>query len=244
MNQRSGASVFFADLHHPGGRDEQIEELFSQIPTNTEKIFLLGDIFHYWLNDPVFIQDLYAPFLRRLERWADEGILLFFLEGNRDFLASHYLDTLPWIDVLINPSIIDVVGRTVYIGHGDELCWNDWPYQMYKTFIRSAWMRFAADHVSGPVRKRVVQAMAKASSRIVAGKKPAMLAVPDKAYQQVIESGVQAIIHGHLHQTYRSTITTSTGVGEIYAFGWQDNQRNLIYFNHESPRISPAKASC
>ncbi|MGC9329369.1 MAG: UDP-2,3-diacylglucosamine diphosphatase, partial [Candidatus Hinthialibacter sp.] len=92
-----------------------------------------------------------------------DGVSIFFLEGNRDFLASHYFDRQPWIDVLPNPSVIDIGGRAVYIGHGDELCWNDWAYQIYKTLIRSRLMRFAADSAPSALRKRIAQSMSNAS---------------------------------------------------------------------------------
>ena len=229
MNPTNGQNLFFADLHHPGGCAEDIEELFLQIPSDTTRIFLLGDTFHYWINEFSFIHEIYAPFLARLKKWADEGIQLFFIEGNRDFLASHYLEEQPWIDVLPNPALIDIAGRMVYVGHGDELCWNDWPYQMYKSFIRSGMLRLLADHLPSEFRKLMVKKMAAASVKIVAGKNASLLKIPDKAYRHVIDSGVQMIIHGHLHETYQKEIETSHGNGTVLCFGWKDQKRNFIH---------------
>ena len=128
----SEQTVFIADLHHKGGREEEIDRLLNEIPSNTRRIFFLGDTFHYWVNESSFIQEKYASFLELLQKWSRDGIHLFFLEGNRDFLAARFFDEQPWIDVLPNPSLIEMGGRIVYIGHGDELCWNDWAYQFYK----------------------------------------------------------------------------------------------------------------
>lgn len=230
MNKPSTQNLFFADLHHPGGTDAEIEELFEQIPANTRRVFFLGDTFHYWINEESFIEEAYAPFLHQLRKWAADGIQLFFLEGNRDFLASHYLDDKPWIDVLTNPSIIDLAGRAVYIGHGDELAWNDWSYQMYKSVIRSRPLRFLADALPGSMRKKIANRMSRASRSIVASKDRSMLAIPEKAYRQVIDSGVDMIIHGHLHASYQQEIHGAKHAGTVICFGWKDGKRNLIHF--------------
>jgi len=121
MNLPQGQNVFFADLHHPGGEHEEINRLLNEIPSETIRIFLMGDTFHYWVNEPQFIRDYYSKFLSKLRKIASEGVEFYFLEGNRDFLASHYFMEQPWIDVLSNPTITELGGRAVYIGHGDEL---------------------------------------------------------------------------------------------------------------------------
>ncbi len=230
MNCISGENVFFSDLHHPGGEVEEIERLLNEIPAGTRRVFLIGDIFHFWVNDPDFLKTHYAPFLDRLRRWAGEGIQLFFIEGNRDFLASHYFEEQPWIDVLANPTVTELGGRAVYIGHGDELCWNDWAYQVYKSVIRSRPLRFLADHLPAPLRHRTARRLSQASAVMVAGKAPAALEIPRHAYESIIASGIDVIVHGHLHQTYQREYTVGGKTGRVLSFGWKDGKRNFIHF--------------
>ncbi|MEW6235931.1 MAG: UDP-2,3-diacylglucosamine diphosphatase [Candidatus Omnitrophota bacterium] len=225
-----GRSVFFADLHHPGGQCEEIDALFGEIPDDAKRIFLLGDIFHYWINDKEFIEERYRAFLSRLKRWADQGIELFFLEGNRDFLASHYFDEQSWIEVLSNPAVIDIGGRSVYIGHGDELCWNDWAYQFYKSLIRSSWMRLAADRLPASLRRSLARKMSQTSAAIVAGKSQETLRIPHRAYEQIVATGIDLIIHGHLHESYQRECRARGMQGTIVSFGWKDGKRNFIHF--------------
>ena len=223
-------NVFLADLHYSGGEDESINQLLTDLPTDTRRIFLLGDIFDYWVNDPPFIEQTYAPLLARFQRWADAGVQLFFIEGNRDFLASHFLDKQPWIDVLANPTILDLGGRMVYIGHGDELCWDDWAYQCFKCFIRSIPMRFLADRLPSFLKQMTARRMKKASETLVAAKDQMTLAVPHRAYEAVFHSGVEVIVHGHLHDTYQREYRLGDHAGQVYCFGWKDGKRNLIHF--------------
>jgi len=226
-----GRSVFFADLHHPGGHCEEIDALFEEIPNDVHRIFLLGDIFHYWINDREFIENRYRDFLSRLKRWADQGVELFFLEGNRDFLASHYFDDQPWIEVLSNPAVIDIGGRSVYIGHGDELCWNDWAYQFYKSLIRSSWMRWAADRLPASLRRGLARKMSQTSAAIVAGKSQETLRIPIRAYEEIIASGIDLIVHGHLHESYQRECRIGEARGTIVSFGWKEGKRNFIHFD-------------
>lgn len=228
--QTQGENVFLADLHHPGGDHEAIDTLLSGLPADTKRIFLLGDCFHFWVNDESFIQSQYQSFLERLRQFTREGIQLFFMEGNRDFLASHYFDEQPWIDVLPNPTVLELGGRAVYLGHGDELCWNDWAYQSYKTVIRSLPLRWAANHIPAPLRRKIANRMSEASASIVAGKTEKTLQVPEKAYRQVAQTGVDAIVHGHLHSTYQHQLTLEDRTTQIFCFGWIDGKRNFIHF--------------
>ncbi|MGC9329370.1 MAG: hypothetical protein ACP5I1_17175, partial [Candidatus Hinthialibacter sp.] len=64
MHKSTGACVFLADLHYPGGTPPEIDVLLSEIPSSMQRLFLLGDIFHFWINDRQLIENLYAPFLQ------------------------------------------------------------------------------------------------------------------------------------------------------------------------------------
>ncbi len=218
------------DLHHTGGEDEEINRLLSELPTDTKRIFLLGDIFHYWVNDEQFIHDTYAPFLRRLQALANQGLELFFLEGNRDFLAVPFLERQPWIDVILNPTLLDLHGRAVYLGHGDELCWNDWQYQLFKSMIRSKPVRFLERNLPASIKRGTVQRMEKASKSFVAGKTHKTLQVPERAYHAVINTGVDVIVHGHLHESYQRIIEHKGRMCQVICFGWKDGKRNIIHF--------------
>lgn len=225
---QNATRMFAADLHHPGGRNEEIERFFLEIPDSVQSIFLLGDIFDYWVNDPDFIEERYGAFLQLLRKMAAGGIDIFFVEGNRDFLASHYFEDEPWIHVLPNPSIIDIDGRTAYIGHGDELCWNDYMYQAYKAVIRSRIVRAIADHLPGHWKQRIAARMAEKSTQLTRKSTRSALRVPPRAYRYMIRTGMDVIIHGHLHDTYQRNIESDGRSGVVLAFGWQEGRRNLI----------------
>jgi len=230
MSDNQSQNVFFADLHHPGGEHEDINRLISEIPSSAIRLFLLGDIFHYWVNEPGFIQEYYSPFLAKLRELSRQGLELYFLEGNRDFLASHYLLEQPWIDVLPNPYVTELGGRAVYLGHGDELCWNDWAYQAYKSVIRSNIVRNMADRLPAKMQRNMVKKMSEASGQIVSGKTQKTLAVPEKAYRQVAATGIDVIVHGHIHDSYQRAVESDGHRAEIFCFGWMNGKRNFIHF--------------
>jgi len=234
---RPGKNFFVADLHYPGGAHMEIDQIFDEMPADTKQIFLLGDTFHFWINDERFIQDRYGDFLTRLEGYAARGIDIFFLEGNRDFLATAYFQNVPYVHPLPNPSLVPIGGRTVYIGHGDELCWSDWGYQIYKALIRSRLARLIADHLPRPILTWLAQKMTEASASIVASKPRRVLQVPHRAYRSIFRtrwkdgSGVDVIIHGHVHDTYQREYVVEGRKGTVYAFGWKEGKRNVIYFD-------------
>jgi len=72
--------------------------------------------------------------------------------------------------------------------------------------------------------------MSKASGKIVQGKSKSTLAVPGRAYRQVIGSGVDLIVHGHIHDSYQRRVNADGRQGEVLCFGWKEGKRNFIHF--------------
>ena len=56
--------------------------------------------------------------------------------GNRDFLIGDEFAAAAGARLLADPASVTAFGRTVLLTHGDELCVDDVPYQLFRQQVR------------------------------------------------------------------------------------------------------------
>ncbi|MEA3505879.1 MAG: UDP-2,3-diacylglucosamine diphosphatase [Elusimicrobiota bacterium] len=136
------ASVFIADLHLSltGRREDSkafgrfLEELTSQ--KEVDRLFILGDLFTYWYEHPKV--DIYGshPAFRALRNFRSRGKKVYFLRGNRDFMAGPFFKKHSKVNFIGDSYIINTPQKRIYLTHGDMLAKKDIRYRMWSAFIR------------------------------------------------------------------------------------------------------------
>src|SRR3990167_2959058 len=120
-------TVFISDLHLHPTRDDLLNKFdifvaWSQ--KNTTSIYILGDLFHAWAGD-----DCIEPWIRKIaEKFkflANYGIKLYFMPGNRDFLLGRQFAAYSSLNLLPDPTVIELGGELVLLAHGDKYCTLD-----------------------------------------------------------------------------------------------------------------------
>ena len=84
-------SLFISDLHLSEDRPQANEQFFRFLEddaTGADALYVLGDLFEYWIGD----EDLGTPFnaviAACLRRVSDAGTQVRLMHGNRDFLLG------------------------------------------------------------------------------------------------------------------------------------------------------------
>jgi UDP-2,3-diacylglucosamine hydrolase len=127
-----------------------------------------------------------------------------FMHGNRDFLVAHAFAESTGIDLIEDPTVLDLYGRGTVLLHGDTLCTGDVEYQKVRAQVRDPGWQQAV--LAKPVAERVM--MAKAMRDQSAGAKGAkemdIMDVAEDAVERAFEaSGADLMIHGHTHRPGR-----------------------------------------
>ena len=193
-------SLFISDLHLCEDRPEANERFFDFIEHDAEgaqALFILGDLFEYWIGD----EDLETPFnavvagfLRRL---AARGTRVSLMHGNRDFLLGEAFSRASGATLLPDPSVID----GTLLMHGDTLCIDDHDYQAWRRTARSSeWQR---DFLAKPLteRRATVQGLREKSKEVIQEKAAEIMDVNDTAVREALRRhGVARLVHGHTHR--------------------------------------------
>ncbi|KAF1858309.1 hypothetical protein Lal_00014811 [Lupinus albus] len=168
---------------------------------HAERLYLLGDIFEYWAGD----DDLDDPFNRTvvdaLRRVSAGGTAVYWLAGNRDFLAGAAFAQAAGLTLLPEPHVATIGGRAIILVHGDAQCTDDVKYMAFRAQVRDpAWQRqFLAMPLAQ--RKAIIAGLREGSRAAHAEKSYELMDVAPAAVAALhADHGADVIIHGHTHR--------------------------------------------
>jgi UDP-2,3-diacylglucosamine hydrolase len=132
--------IFIADAHlrHPNDDNYQLLLRFlSDIQDTTKTLFILGDLFEFWIGYEEKHFPHYRPLLERLLQLSKSGVEIVYFEGNHDFhLGKFFSDTLQ-ATIHTKPAIVPVDGKQIYICHGDQINTRDFGYRLLRFLLHN-----------------------------------------------------------------------------------------------------------
>jgi len=136
-------AIFLSDAHLRHPQDNNYQHLldFLNQQKDLDGLFLLGDIFEFWLGYKHLAFTVYIPLLETLRQLSENGTKLYFVEGNHDFnLGPYFTETLK-CSVITDQQLLDWDGQKILLSHGDLLN-PDRNYQRLRSFWRSWPIKF------------------------------------------------------------------------------------------------------
>jgi len=231
------ATLFISDLHLDETRP-QIVDLFVRFLADearkADALYILGDLFESWIGD-----DDDAPLATRiahaLRSLRDSGVPIYFMHGNRDFLLGAEYAKRAGMELLADPTIVELDGERTLLMHGDTLCTDDVEYQKFRGLVRNpAWQQqFLAKPLA---ERRAFAAQARGESRKQTAMKAAeIMDVNQCAVESVMRThGVRRLIHGHTHRPAKHRFDLDGQAAERIVLGdWYEQSSVLTW-----PRLS------
>ncbi|MBU0751247.1 MAG: UDP-2,3-diacylglucosamine diphosphatase [Gammaproteobacteria bacterium] len=225
--------LFASDLHLCPARPGTLHlfERFLEGPARqAAALYLLGDVFDYWAGD----DDLAAPFNARIcsaiEKVGAGGTAIFFLPGNRDFLAGPAFCAATGARRLADEVVVDVAGSRTLLLHGDTLCTDDADYQRFRAMVRSE--RWQRDFLALPLteRRAHIEQLRANSEREKQGKAYEIMDVAASSVTAAFRCHeVSRMIHGHTHRPARHALDIDGRPGERWVLPeWTQDQGGYL----------------
>lgn len=202
--QPQALALFIADLHLQASlprTTQAFHDFLSQQASRAGYLYLLGDIFEYWAGD----DDLDAPYHRAiidaLRRVSDGGVQIFWIAGNRDFLAGAAFAAAAGLTILNDPHVMHLAGCNITLTHGDAQCTDDTAYMAFRAQVRQpAWQQhFLAMPLTQ--RKAIIASLRQSSKEAGREKSCDIMDVNAAAIRSLYDrTGTQILIHGHTHR--------------------------------------------
>ena len=216
MEQSTAKGTYFiSDLHldesHPH-LYKLFYEFIDDIKDKAEALYILGDLFEFWIGDDVIDHPLgkqYLPTINKLKSLSDSGTKIYFIQGNRDFLIGETFMQRIGGTLLPDQKVIDLYGTPTLIMHGDTLCTDDRAYQRMRALFRLKIVQKLYLSLSPESRDKKADKIRQASKGKTQQKHQMILDVnQSEVIKQLKRGGVcseftqqpSLIIHGHTHR--------------------------------------------
>lgn len=192
---------FISDLHLDPSEPATVQAWRSYLDSSTaDAIFLLGDIFEVWVGDDALLEPLSfeAQCAATLHAQSAKRSL-FFMVGNRDFLAGDRFLQATGMTGLADPTVLVWGPRRILLSHGDALCLDDVEYQKFRALSRSsAWQQQLLSQPLSVRRAIGKSARSESEQRKQAGA-PYADADPAMTAAWMQQARADWLIHGHTH---------------------------------------------
>lgn len=235
------ATLFLSDLHLPN-QPSPLREGFLRLlqgpARDAEGVYILGDLFEYWIGDDVGLVD-YAAEIAALRALTDSGVPVFFMHGNRDFLVGQDFSHASGVQLLDDPTLVDLYGTQTLLSHGDLWCIDDRGYQRWRRFSRNRlaqWLflrlpRSRREKIAGGVRGRSHEDKRWKAEDIMDVNAGAIV----KAFDQ---SGASRLLHGHTHrpEDHQLHVADRRRVQRLVLADWRPELMEYLAVDADGPR--------
>ncbi len=205
-------TLLISDLHLAAERPHINEQFFTfvrDIAPAAQALYVLGDLFEYWIGDDDHddpLNDAVARALAALGTYGARGTRVHFMQGNRDVLIGADFVARCGAALIADPAVMDLHGTRTLLMHGDTLCTDDLEYQKFRAYAHDAenQRKFLAQPLQ--VRREQMLGMRAQSEQGKKVKSAEIMDVSPAAVEAALRAhGYPRLIHGHTHRPARHT---------------------------------------
>ena len=236
-------TYFISDLHLTGDRPDIItifRDFLHDEATQAEALYILGDLFEVWIGDDAIPVDM-QPVISDIASLTTNGVPVFVMVGNRDFLIGKEFENMSGCTLLDDPTRIDLYGTPTLLMHGDTLCTDDVDYQEFRNMVRDpVWQ---TDFLGKPVEERLAisnHARQESVERTKEKPEDIMDVNPQAVEKTFRQHEILQIIHGHTHRpAVHELIIDDKATKRIVLGDWY-NQESLLKVDADGYQLTPA----
>ncbi|MDH4055183.1 MAG: UDP-2,3-diacylglucosamine diphosphatase [Gammaproteobacteria bacterium] len=233
-------TLFISDLHLAAGHPEigaQFLDFLSGEARESESLYILGDLFDAWLgdDDP---NPYYKGMKLALRELVDSGVPVFFMHGNRDFTVGPAFAAETGVEILEDPTVVDLYGKQVVLSHGDALCTDDVHYQQIRAMTRNPdWL---AMMLAKSIEERIAFALRAREESKARGESMTdeIMDVNQDAVIAILrEHKVDTLLHGHTHRPAIHKFDLGDREATRIVLGDWYEQGSVVRWDANGPRL-------
>lgn len=169
-----------------------------------QALFLLGDVFEYWLGDDASLPR-YAEVISGLRELRESGTAVYFQLGNRDFMVGAEFADATGATLIPPEYVVTLEGTPTLLLHGDSLCTDDVEHQKFRAVVLNPETQARLRSMPIAQREQLAKMLRGNSAGNVNSYKPEQIMDVNAAAvaDALRRHGVQRMIHGHTHRPDR-----------------------------------------
>jgi UDP-2,3-diacylglucosamine hydrolase len=237
------ATLFISDLHlapdTPAANAALLGFLRHTAPS-ADALYVLGDLFEYWIGDEGLSQPFAGEIAAAFRILAGGGVPVYFMHGNRDFLVGDRFAQASGMQMLSDPTLVNLYGCPTLLMHGDTLCSDDLEYQKFRAMVRNPVWQQA--FLAKPLEERIRMAreVRGKSEQAKQDKDMAIMDVTQATVEQTLRThGYPRLIHGHTHRPARHEHRVDGRICERWVLSDWYQQGSSLACSADGCRILP-----
>ncbi len=230
-----------SDCHIFGPDDALYASLLGLIREMAERphtaLVLAGDIFDVWVGGKQVYRERYAEFLRTLFSARDQGLEIFYVQGNHDFLIDMVPGLADAITIADREVALRLGERKVFVAHGDLIDPKDYKYRALRFAFRSLATRglvrvltsAAVDRIGQKSSRYGRDAALHRRGEIPLARMKETRALFRSFAAQKIGEGFDAVVLGHCHDRDEMSFKVDERMGHYFNVGYPRVHGTYIY---------------
>jgi UDP-2,3-diacylglucosamine hydrolase len=150
-----GSKVYFISDAHLGTpnfessleRERKLVNLLNQIQSDAAAIYFLGDIFDFWYEYKHVVPRGFTRILGKISELTDQGLEIHYFTGNHDIWVFDYLEKETGVILHRNPIIVDLLGKTFFLAHGDGFDETDRKFIFLKKIFTNKFLQWSFSRI-------------------------------------------------------------------------------------------------
>ena len=191
--------------------------------------YILGDLFNFWVGTPKMQLPYQVPVIKALQTLRDNGMLVKYVEGNRDYFLSPLYWKAPFSDIASEQMQERIGNLRVYLAHGDLVNVHDRPYRLWRRISRNRMIYTGFKCLPRSVALRVAHFFEHTFRGTNRKNKSAFPVKTCETYaRNLLQTGYDAVILGHFHEERRQEFSLNGQKKYLYVLpAWRETHTYL-----------------
>ncbi len=199
-------AYFISDAHLgieiAGGEEREAALLgfLSEISPRAGQLFIVGDLFDFWIEYRWAIRPDYFPVLSALYRLVRSGTEVHYCLGNHDFALGPFIEKTIGVRVHRDGFSGSLQGKRIVVTHGDDLRRGDRANLVLRKILRSRPLQALYKTLHPNLGVPLGEFFSRLSRNyLITEPSPAILDAYRAAAERLLQAGNEIVIAGHTH---------------------------------------------
>lgn len=233
-------SWFVSDIHIRSMQEERAEKFLLFLRylnhTNTQNLFLLGDIFDLWVADHEYFQNRYKPIIDEIQRLVSERVSVHYFEGNHDLHLKIFWQDQLGVKVHDGPYFQRIANWYVRMEHGDLTNPYDKGYIFLHKFLRTNALKTISHHLPGFLVHWIgnkASLVSRNYTKDLEFEKSTKEMVREHAQKVAAQEKTDFIITGHTHVRDEFQFSSGLSIVTLINLGSWFEEKQMVFFLEE-----------
>jgi len=214
-------AVFVSDVHLSGerpGRTRRFLEFLEARRRDADVIFILGDLFDFWIGPKRARFLEYRATLDMLSELCSSAVRVIFFAGNRDFYVCDYLTRELGVITIPRQQIFAVAGKRIFLTHGEFLWECSTAERCFNALYRSGQVKGLLTALPASWAQVLTRAYSDYCRRHDR-RNNRKLVLQESKVLSAFKRGADAVVCGHAHRFLHRSYLVEGSQRELFVLG-------------------------